>query len=266
MPVRTSGGRYLEVLEPGALVNLPIEVDVFDGGNPATMLATLENALAPSLQVQLSELGAGRFAIARSDPKATAAILAKGNLVKIKTGGAYRGSWWIEEPEEVLTSTSEDVGEVVRVSGRGAMAYLERAIVYPPVWPTAPATYRSSSSAANATGGATTLVIPKPSGAASGDVLIAAVALVGGTTKGYVTPPLGWKSLRRVNNGTALGVAYFRKQAASSEPASYQFVFQNSTQAVGQILAIPNASANYTEWGWADATAATGTAIRTASW
>ena len=41
MAVRTSAGLYLEILESDAALGVPIEVDVFSGANPATMLATL---------------------------------------------------------------------------------------------------------------------------------------------------------------------------------------------------------------------------------
>jgi hypothetical protein len=260
MATRTSGGKYLEILEPGALVNLPIEVDVFDGGGPATMLATIERAQDAALQVQLSELGAGRFAIARSDPKATAAILAKGNLVKIKTGGVYRGAWWIEEPEETLTSTNEAAGELVRVAGRGALAYLEQAVVYPPVWPTTPAAFRSASHAVNADAGATTIVVSKPSGTANGDVLIAAVAFVGGSDK-VISPPSGWKEVQRVDNGNALGASYFRKAATTSEPATYQWAFSTVTKAVVNVLAVQNVSSDFTQYSFTAQTKGTGTAI-----
>jgi len=264
MAIRTSGGKHLEILEPGALVNLPIEVDVYDGGSPATMLATIERAQDAALQLQLSELGAGRFAIARSDPKATAAILAKGNLVKIKTGGVYRGAWWIEEPETILTSTDEAAGELVKVAGRGALAYLEQAVVYPPVWPTAAGAYRSASHAANVDAGATTIVVGKPAGTANGDVLIAAVGFVGGSSK-VISPPTGWREIRREDNGTALGVAYYRKPATTSEPATYQWAFSTVTKAVANVIAVQNVSSDFTQYGFAAASSGTGSSIRNPS-
>lgn len=255
---RVSEGRYLEVLEPSALVNLPIEVDIYDGANPATMLATMERAQDAALQVQLSELGAGRFAVARSDPKAS--LLTKGNLVKIKTGGKYRGAFWIEEPEETLTSTQEAAGELIRVAGRGPLAYLERAVVYPPVWPTQPAAYRSASKGANAAAGALTLSIAKPSGTTNGDLMIAAIVFLGGSGK-VVTAPPGWKEFRRVNQGSSIAISFCRKQAGSSEAGSYQWVFGTSTAAAGVILSLYNAGTDYTEYVISALSGTSGTAI-----
>lgn len=257
---RVSEGKWLEILEPGALVNLPIEVDVYDGASPATMLATIETAQEAALQVQLSEVGAGRFAIDRAHPKATPDILARGNLVKIKTGGVYRGAFWIEEPEEILTSTQEAAGELVKVAGRGSLAYIEQAVVYPPVWPVQPGEFVSASHGANAEAGATTISISKPAGLTSGDVMIAAIAFVGGSSK-TINPPLGWKEFRRVNYGTTIGTSYFRKAATTSEPSSYQWAFTSTTGAVGNIVALRNVTPDQTQYGFAATSQGSGTAI-----
>ena len=61
MPTRISEGKFLEILTAPAAVGLPIELDVYDGGNPGTMLATLENAWDAALQVEMSEVGSGIF-------------------------------------------------------------------------------------------------------------------------------------------------------------------------------------------------------------
>ena len=81
---------FLEILEPPAKIGLPLEIDVYAGGS-GTMLATLENAWDGAYQAEMNEVGAGRFVPLRSDPKAWRAILAKGNLVKMRTGGIYPG-------------------------------------------------------------------------------------------------------------------------------------------------------------------------------
>jgi len=264
MATRTSQGKFLEILEPGALVGLPIELDVYDGGNPGTMLATLENAWDAALQVEMSEVGSGRFSLSRSDPKATPEILAKGNLVKVKTGGVYRASWWMEEPVEVLTSVQEARGENWHMKGRGALSMMERAVVYPPSWPISPASVRSASHAANAEAGATTVTCNKPTGTANGDVLIAAVAFAGGSSK-TVSPPLGWTEFRRINYGTTLGVTLYRKAAGSSEGTSYKWAFSTVSQAVVNIVALMNASTDYTTYAFASATQGSGTAIKSPS-
>ena len=228
------------------------------------MLATLENAWEAAFQAEQSEVGSGTFNLSRSDPKATAAILAKGNLVKVKTGGIERGAFWIEEPVEVLTSTEEASGENWRIKGRGVLAMLERSVVYPPVWPVQPASFRSASQGSNADAGATTVSIAKPSGTANGDVLVAGIAFVGGSDK-VISPPVGWVEFRRINNGTDVGLSLFRKQAGSSEPTSYQWAFSNTTQAVGNIIAVYNASPDYTTYSFAEEYQGSGTAIKSPS-
>ena len=258
---RTSQGKFLEILAAAPAVGLPIEIDVYDGANPATMLATIEAAFDGALQLELSEVGSGRFALLRSDPKATSAILAKGNLVKVKTGGLYRGSWWIEEPIETLTSGREAAGETWRIKGRGALAYLERGSVYPPVWPIVPLSYRAASSGVNdATLGAITVVCAKPAGMVNGDTMVAAVAFVGGTGKVIATPP-GWRALERVDQSTDLGVALFAKSVGSAEPATFTWSFTTATKAVVNIVALANASPDFTQWSATSSSAGAGTAI-----
>lgn len=258
--IRRSEGRFLQILQPAALVNLPLEFDVYMGANAATMIATMEAAFDGAYQEQISEVGSGQFSLLRSDDKNTAAILAKGNLVRVKTGGVYRGAFWIEEPTEKLTSTAEAAGEIVQVKGRGALAYLERATVYPPVWPTQPVTFRSASHGNNSVA-ATTVQCNKPGTLVSGDCMVAVVAFLGGSDKA-ITPPLGWRAVNREDEGNALGVAVFQKTAGSSEPASYKWAFTNATKASVNIVALANASSDYTEWVSSSTSAGSGTSIK----
>ena len=260
MVTRISEGKFLEILTAPAAVGLPIELDVYDGGNPGTMLATLENAWDAALQVEMSEVGSGIFSISRSDPKATPGILAKGNLVKVKTGGIYRAGWWIEEPVEILTSQREASGENWQIKGRGTLSCMERAVVYPPTWPIQPATFRNGSSGSNADAGATTVSCAKPAGTVNGDVMVAAVSWVGGSSK-VVVPPPGWREFRRINNGTALGVSLYMKQAGSAEPGSYQWSFTSVTQAVVNIVSLVHASTDFTVYSFTSGTGGSGTAI-----
>lgn len=257
--IRTSEGRFLEILEQAAVVGLPLEFDVYDGGNPASMLATLHAGFDGSYQEELSEVGSGSLSLLRSDPKATANILAKGNLIRVKTGGINRGAFWIEEPTERLTFTQEASGEIVTVKGRGALSYIERGVVYPPVWPTEPVGFRSASHGNNVTA-ATTVSCSKPAGMVNGDLMIAAVAFVGGSSKS-ITPPSGWREFQRENEGV-VGVALFRKTVGSSEPATYKWAFTNATQANVNIVALSSASSDFTEYVFASTSAGSGTAIR----
>lgn len=256
MAVRDSEGKYLEVLESTPALDTGVEVDIFDGANPATMLATLDGASGKQFTRELSELGAGRFAIARSDPKATAAILAIGNLVKFRVGGTHRHAIWIEEPAAVVVSTGEEGGEEVGIAGRGALAYLERAAVYPPVWPLAAASIVAWSSADNGTTGTTSLVVPQPTGAASGDVVVIAVTCIGATP----STPVGWTQIRNVTEGT-LRLAVFRTRLHSGSAALPTFFWSAATRATGVAVALRNASSDDTTWGISD-TSGSGTAVK----
>jgi hypothetical protein len=253
--IRRSRGLYLEILEPATLLDVPIEVDVFSGANPATMLATLDGAFSKRFTRELSELGSGGFSLARTDPKATAGNLAIGNLVKFKVAGTYRHAIWIEEPAATVVSRGEEAGESVAINGRGALAYLERATVYPPVWPPAAAFVAGSSSADNGITGTTSLAVPKPAGAAAGDVAIVGVLCTGALA---VTPP-GWRRIRDVTEGS-LRLAIYVKRLLSYEPASTSWHWAAATKASAAAIVLRNASDDDPSWAIADTTGS-GTAI-----
>jgi urease accessory protein UreH len=75
-------------------------------------------------------------------------------------------------------------------------------------------TFRAASSA-GVTSGATALTITKPSGIASGDALIAAIAVKPNTAT--ITPPSGWSLIRRTDqaSATANSQAIYSKVAGS---------------------------------------------------
>lgn len=135
MAVRTSEGIFLEILETEDAIGLPIEVDVFDGDDIATMLATLEGARNVGWSDPFGDIGSGRFLLSVADPKATGTIIRSGNLVKFKLGGVYRYSAWIENPKVVVASIAGVAGKHWSLGGRGREAYLERGIVYPAGYP-----------------------------------------------------------------------------------------------------------------------------------
>ena len=130
MALRESNPYHLEILTQAAAQGVPMEVDVFDGSDPGTLLDTLDGATDAAFTDVLNDVGGGQFRLSRYDPKATPTNLAKGSVVKIKTGGVYRYSWWIEEMELTTASDDEKGGEYWQVSGRGAIAYLDRAVMY----------------------------------------------------------------------------------------------------------------------------------------
>jgi Siphovirus ReqiPepy6 Gp37-like protein len=117
------------------------EVEIWDGsvltagsGSP-TMLATLDGIWEAGFQDILNESGSGTFKISRYDPKA--AYVVKGNLVRCKLDGNYVFSWMLENIDTVQGST--DVSkEFLTVSGRGMLAYFDRAVIYTDPGTTAP--------------------------------------------------------------------------------------------------------------------------------
>jgi hypothetical protein len=254
--VRVSEGRYLEILAAEPAVGVPLEFEVYDGANPATLLAVLEQASEGQIQLAMGDVGAGRLTLPRRDPKA--AHLAAGNLVRAKIGGIARAAFWVEDPVEVLTSAQEGGGEVVRVQGRGPLAYLERAVVYPPVWPPQPAAYVAAASGDNGAG-STQVSCPRPTGTAAGDLLIAAVVVLGGSDVTLSTPG-GWTLLERRDSGNDVALALFARPAASGDPGSWAWSFSDSRRASAAIVAIRNASSDPTAYAVALDTG-TGTAI-----
>jgi len=133
--IRTSEGIYLEVRQSAPVAGVPIEIDLFAGNNVATMLATLEGAQDPAFTDPFGDIGSGHFRIPVTDPKATGAIIRSGNYVKVKIAGIYRYAFFLENPRKVVASTEGEAGEYWDLGGRGNIAYLERASVYPPGWP-----------------------------------------------------------------------------------------------------------------------------------
>jgi RHS repeat-associated protein len=84
----------------------------------------------------------------------------------------------------------------------------------------APGTYRSSSTAASAP--ITSIVVTKPAGVTTNDVLLAAINVDQTPT---ITPPAGWTLVRSDVNGTIQTLAIYWRAAGGSEPASYTFTF-----------------------------------------
>lgn len=86
--------------------------------------------------------------------------------------------------------------------------------------PAAPGTFRASTSAASTP--ITAIVLAKPAGLTTNDVLLAAVIVHGTPT---ITPPTGWTLIRSDVNGTDLKQAVYWHLAGGSEPSTYTFSF-----------------------------------------
>jgi hypothetical protein len=89
-------------------------------------------------------------------------------------------------------------------------------------------------SATGTTVTATSITLNRPSGTASGDVLVAAIDISGTTT---VTAPSGWTLVRSTTSGSSLTQATYVHTAGTSEPSSYQWRFSSSRLASGVVAA-----------------------------
>lgn len=131
-----SGGVFLTVLTVAPKAGIGIEVDVY-ASDGVTMLATLENAREVQFQDQRNQPGSGSFKINRHDAKATATILQRSNIVRIKLGGVYRYAYRIESVSRTVVSKDGQGAEDVVVAGRGVLSLLEHGVLYPAGWPAA---------------------------------------------------------------------------------------------------------------------------------
>jgi len=95
--------------------------------------------------------------------------------------------------------------------------------------------FRSAASAGSAAG--LSLMVPKPAGTLSGDVLIASIAVRPNTAA--ITPPSGWTLVRRVDNatGNSSSLAVYWRVAVVGEPVGHTWVLSTSTGSVGSIAA-----------------------------
>jgi hypothetical protein len=84
------------------------------------------------------------------------------------------------------------------------------------------------------------VTVPKPAGAAAGDLLLATVDVRGVPA---ITPPAGWTQLQTNTSGTAIRKATFWRLAGASEPETYTWGFSKALNAVGTILAYDGVSA-----------------------
>lgn len=107
-----------------------IEWDVFEmlpGIAAPAYLATLYDARQKTIRVELDGTGSGQFAIGRGSAQATAAILAQGNLVKVRlpeVGTDYVFAFFLETGDFTLLSSDEQGGEMLHFGGRGNLAYM----------------------------------------------------------------------------------------------------------------------------------------------
>jgi hypothetical protein len=85
----------------------------------------------------------------------------------------------------------------------------------------------------------TTLTVNKPSGLATGDLMIAGLDVIGTPT---ITPPAGWTAVRTDTNGARMRQAVFYRVASSSEPKSYSWQFSTKGSTAAIVLAYRGAA------------------------
>jgi hypothetical protein len=93
--------------------------------------------------------------------------------------------------------------------------------------------------ASNSTASASTqLSVSAPAGLAANDVMLAQIAVAGGTNIA-VTAPAGWNLVRRDNQSTSIAQAIYSHAVSdpSAEPSSYAWSFSGSANAAGAVIA-----------------------------
>lgn len=94
--------------------------------------------------------------------------------------------------------------------------------------------FRSKSDNVNSSYAEATIVITKPSGTASGDLLFAAIA---SDDFNISSAPSGWTLIRNTLSSYANRLLTYYKVAGGSEPADYTWTFSASTDLTGAVLA-----------------------------
>jgi len=113
-----------------------ISASVYDRDAPATQIIALTKANQRGWRDELKEVGSGQIFIPESSPDLVAAptLKDKGNIIRYALDDTDEFAWIIEKRELVLASSEEKAGNGWRLSGRGVIALLEKALV----WPEAP--------------------------------------------------------------------------------------------------------------------------------
>ncbi|MBI1395471.1 MAG: hypothetical protein GC151_05780 [Betaproteobacteria bacterium] len=84
-------------------------------------------------------------------------------------------------------------------------------------------------------GGSTSISVAVPAGTQAGDLLLAVVAMRGGSGTS-ISGPAGWTPVQLTYQGSSLLQGIFYRYASASEPASYSAYFNHSIRAVGVIV------------------------------
>lgn len=113
-----------------------LEALVYANDN-STLLAVLDGARRLAFRQELMAPGSGSFEIHADNAKATSTNLQYGNIVRVRYTSASASSaqevfaFVIERREETLVDGGEEGSRLIQISGRGLLALLDYAVVYP---------------------------------------------------------------------------------------------------------------------------------------
>jgi hypothetical protein len=94
-----------------------------------------------------------------------------------------------------------------------------------------------STSTASSSSPTSTLTLATPAGVVAGDVLVAQLAIRGGSGVGISGAPPGWILVNRTNSGTTVAQAAYLRFVTAAEPASHAWTF-SSNRVSGAVVAL----------------------------
>lgn len=128
--VRDSNLIGFEVYESAQINDVGLEFFICDKNNPNTILCQLNGAKNKAFQTLLNNTGSGQFSISRYDAKGGNRDFIKDqNFVLCRLDGIDVFKWIIESRNPNYIDSSEQ--QMIGISGRGILAMLEWAVVYP---------------------------------------------------------------------------------------------------------------------------------------
>ena len=133
MVVRCSNPAPFVVLETAPTVRTGIRVEIYDGADPATLLDVLPDTFSRKWVDELNATGSGSFSVFERNPKleANPDLLAYGNVARFILDGVARFAITIEKKRKTQLRVGDDLARVLTVEGRGVLAKLEEAVIYP---------------------------------------------------------------------------------------------------------------------------------------
>ncbi|HEV3113120.1 MAG TPA: N,N-dimethylformamidase beta subunit family domain-containing protein [Candidatus Binataceae bacterium] len=125
----------------------------------------------------------------------------------------------------------------VSPAARRMMTNMLARLITPPTPPSAYVGLRGAATASTSTA-SSRLNVGAPAGLVANDVMLAQVAVRGGTNTG-ITAPAGWNLVRLDNQGTSIAQAIYSHVVSdpTAEPSSYAWNFSSSNNAAGAIIA-----------------------------